>query len=125
MDGNRTLEESIATDVQKILNQDPDSPFGDEEQDTEDNELEQLSEDLIRVFSYDNIENSTNSQKEKLIQRIIKIGGKDYTAEDLRRDILKIEVEDNTWKQIRQQGIGSREDQEQFNISLDQRNNLK
>ena len=50
------------------------------------------------MFSYDNIENSRDSQKRKLVQRIIKIGGEDYTVEDLGRDILLIEVEDNSQK---------------------------
>ena len=95
-DRNRTVGESIFTNVHNFLNQDPDPPFEEEEQGIDDKELEQLSEELIRVFSYDNIENSTDTQAETLIQRIIKIGGKDYTVEDHRRDILKIEAEDNT-----------------------------
>ena len=46
-------------------------------------QLEQLSEELVQIFNYDNIDNSTVHQKEELIQKIIKLGGKDYTAEDL------------------------------------------
>ena len=79
-------------------NQDPGFPAKEEDIVTDDKELEQLSEDLIKVFSYENIDNSTDSQKRNLIQRIIRIGGKDYTAEDLRRDIILIDAEDNARK---------------------------
>ena len=70
--------------------------------------LEKLSEELIQVFNFDNIHRSTTSQKEALVQKIIKLGGEDYTAEDLRRDILRIEKEDNLLKQDKQ--IGNKAD---------------
>ena len=46
------------------------------------------------------------SQKEELIQKIIKLEGENYTAEDLRKDILIIEMEDRLRKQDAQ--IGSK-----------------
>ena len=64
--------------------------------DYKDNNLEQLSKELIEVFNFDNLDKSTSSQKEKMIQKVIRLGGDNYTAEDLRRDILKIQMEDNT-----------------------------
>ena len=77
-----------------------DPPFEEEVQGAYDKELEQLLKELIRVFSYDNIDKSSDTQKEKLIQRIIKLGGKDYMTEDLRRDIIKIEAEDKFLRQL-------------------------
>lgn len=47
------------------------------------------------MFSWDNIDNSLEAQKEELIWKILKLGGDNYTAKDLRRDLLKMEIEDN------------------------------
>ena len=89
------VENSIITDVQNFLNKEMDHLPEMETPEAEDKELEQLSEELIQVFSFDSINSSIASQKEKLIQRIIRLGGRDYRAEDLRRDICNIEMEDN------------------------------
>ena len=64
--------------------------------DSEKINLEQLSEELIQVFYFENIDKSTDSQKEELIKKILKLGGKNYTCEDLRNDLLRIEQEDNS-----------------------------
>ena len=64
--------------------------------DYKDNNLEQLSKELIEVFNFDNLDKSTSSQKEKMVQKVIRLGGDNYTTEDLRRDILKIQMEDST-----------------------------
>ena len=58
--------------------------------------LEQLSDELVQVFCFENIDKSSNAQKEDLIKRFLKLGGKNYTCEDLRKDILKIEQEGNS-----------------------------
>ena len=97
-EGNN-IEYSIVADVQNFLNKEVDYMLEEKIPEADDNELEQLSEELIQVFSFDCINNSTASQKEKLIQRIIRLGGKDYIVEDLRRDILKIEMEEKSLDQ--------------------------
>ena len=61
----------------------------------EDESLEKLTDELVQVFCFENIDNSTKTQKEELIQRILKLRGKDYTIEDLRRDLVSLEMEDN------------------------------
>ena len=117
---DRTLEEATVRDVQHFLSQDLIPPFEQEDLNEDDNELEQLSEDLIKVFNFDSIENTSDDDKAKLIQKIIKLGGKDYTAEDLRRDIIRIEAEDEMWRQTCTQGKTLREGQDMHNTYLDQ-----
>lgn len=56
--------------------------------------LESLTEELIEVFIFENIDRSNDAQKENLIQRVLKLGGDNYTREDLKRDLLKIEGDD-------------------------------
>ena len=48
----------------------------------------------MQVFSFENINDSSKAQKEELIQRILKLGGNNYTCEDLRRELLTIKKED-------------------------------
>ena len=48
-----------------------------------------------------------------MVQKIIELGGKNYTEDDLRRDILKIEMEDILRKQDKQFGIESNTNQEE------------
>lgn len=69
-----------------------------------DKDLDQLTEELIQVFSFNSINCNTNSQKEALIQRILKLGGKYYTNEDLIRDLLKIEMEDDLLRKTQKCG---------------------
>ena len=95
----KDTEETIVKDLQYFLNKDLESTMDVAFPESQDKYLEQLSEELIQVFNYDNIHRSTTSQKEALVQKIIKLGGEDYIAEDLRRDILKIEMEDILLKQ--------------------------
>ena len=61
---------------------------------SEEDSLNALTNELIQVFNFENINNSLEAQKEELIQRILKLGGNNYTCEDLRRDLLTIEKED-------------------------------
>ena len=72
------------------------------------------------MFNYEDFENSTNSQKEKLIQSIIKLGGKNYTVEDLRRDIIKINEEDKLRKESQKEGMRLEEDIDKNNTVKDQ-----
>ena len=67
---------------------------------------------MIQVFNFDDLDNSTISKKEELIQRIIKLGGDDYTAEDLQRDIIAIQLEDSEMKQVKQSRIKTKDKQE-------------
>ena len=59
-----------------------------------DENLEQLTDELVQVFSFQEINNSSEEQKTELIQRIIKLGGSNYTCDDLRRDLISIEAKD-------------------------------
>ena len=71
---------------------------------TGDEDLEQLTDEFVQVFCFKDIDNSTEAQKEELIQRILKLGGNNYSCEDLRRDLLCIEAEDNIMGQIQTNG---------------------
>ena len=46
------------------------------------------------MFNFENIDKSTEAQREDLIQRVLKLGGDNYTCENLKRDLLNIENED-------------------------------
>ena len=50
----------------------------------EDECLNQLTDELVRVFYFENINSRTETQKEDFIQRILKLGGNNYTCEGLR-----------------------------------------
>ena len=120
---DRSLEFSISKDLQHFLNEDleltPESGIPE----LEDRNLEELSEELIKVFDFDNLDKSTTSQKENLIQKIIKLGGNDYTAEDLQRDMIKIQMEDNERKQDNQQKKKSKVNQENIQTNTGEREN--
>ena len=45
----------------------------------EDENLEQLTKELIHVFSYENLDKSSTAPKESLLKRVLKLGGDDYT----------------------------------------------
>jgi hypothetical protein len=90
-------KENIIQELHDIL--DNDAPKNEEMEiiiaDKEKKEtLERLTDELIQVFNFDNIDNSSDLQKEDLIHQVLKIGGDNYTFEDLRRDILLIKEED-------------------------------
>ena len=53
--------------------------------------IENLTEELIQVFDFNNIDNTSLAQKEELVKKVLQLGGKEYTKEDLRRDILALE----------------------------------
>ena len=53
-----------------------------------------------------------------LVQKIIKLGEEDYTTEDRRRDILKIEMEDNLLQQYENYGNKSKVNQEMNRIRI-------
>lgn len=86
----KSLEVSISKDLQLFLNEDLEFTPEVGISEFEDNSLEQLSEELIKVFHFDNLDKRITSQKERLIQKIIKLGGDEYTVEDLQRDMIKI-----------------------------------
>ena len=67
--------------------------------------INQLTEELIQVFSLDNIDKTSESQKKELIQRVLKLGGENYSSENLRRDLFKIQMEDMKTTFINQSGI--------------------
>lgn len=69
-------------------------------EDNENMEIEPLIEELIQVFNPENINDSTTPQKEYLLNKVLKLGGKNYTYDDLRRDILSIEQEDHRQRSI-------------------------
>ena len=60
--------------------------------------LDLLSDELIKVFDYENVDKSSRSQKKDLIQWFLKIGGDQYTYEDLRRDLVSFEKGDKNRK---------------------------
>ena len=51
---------------------------------------------------------------------LLLLGGKDYTAEDLKRDILRIEAEDEMWRQTCIQGKILREIQDLHTTDMKQ-----
>lgn len=61
---------------------------------TEKANQELLIDELIQVFNLDNIDKTSDSQKEELMQRVLKLGGDNYTFKGLRRDLLTIDDED-------------------------------
>ena len=109
---------SIVKYFQHFLNRDLNSNPEVGEPVVNDNSLEKLSEELIQFFNFNNLDSSTTSQKEKLVQKIIKLGGEDYTAEDLRRDILKIEMEDSLLMQGNQSGTKTKISQKEDRTSM-------
>ena len=46
--------------------------------------LELLTDELIQVLNLDNIDKSSDEQKEELMQRVLKLGGDKYTFEDVQ-----------------------------------------
>ena len=74
---------------------------------TEDEEarINQLTKELVQVFSPDNLDKTSESQKKELILRVLKLGGENYSSENLRRDLLKIQMEDMKATFIKQSGI--------------------
>ena len=118
--GNKGKEigDSIITEVQNYLNQAEDSLLEEGTPITDNKELEHLADELNQVFSYDNINNNTVSQKENLIQKIIKLGGNGYTVEDLRKDILRIELEDSLMRKDENVEIVSKVNKEGNIVSM-------
>lgn len=88
------IDSSLTTEVQNFLNKDIIMDSVVDILILEDKDLDLLSKELIQVFSWDNIDDSSDVQKGELIQKILKLGGDNYLVEDLRRDLLKIEIED-------------------------------
>lgn len=82
---------NLSHDLQDFLNEDVEAQYLDV---GEHEDLNLLTEELIQVFNYDNNDECNEEQKEELMKRVLKLGGENYTFEDLRRDILLIEEED-------------------------------
>ena len=97
-DSDRALvTESPIKEFQDFLNKDCITDFSNAELDIAEKErlkMDQLAEELAQVFYPENIEDSSMARKEELIQKVIQLGGENYSCEDLRRDILKIQRED-------------------------------
>ena len=49
--------------------------------------IEKLSEELSRVFDFENKDDDILAQKEELLQKVLKMGGENYTFTDLKRDL--------------------------------------
>ena len=95
------MEKMLVKEFQEFLNKD--NPWDPAWEDGsiskwEESSPNHLIDDLIQVFSFENIDKSTDTQKKELIQRILKLGINNYTCEDLWRDLLKIDYEDNDLK---------------------------
>lgn len=56
--------------------------------------INQLIDELVQAFCPEDCDNTSTTQKEELIPRIIQLGGENYAYEDLRRDIINIQMED-------------------------------
>lgn len=110
---------TIIEDLQLFLNKDLDSTSEAGATEVKDYGLEDLSKELIQIFDFDNLERSTTSQKEKLVQKVIKLGGEGYTAEDLKRDILNIQLEENDRRQDKQMESKSKDSQTIDRIDMD------
>ena len=60
----------------------------------EDNEyIERLSEELCRVFDFENKAEDIQAQKEELLRKVLKLGGENYTFSDLKKDLQSFERE--------------------------------
>lgn len=55
----------------------------------------QLAEDLIDICTEDSIKVGLTVEKEKLIKKLLILGGKGYTHKDMRNDLTRLENEDN------------------------------
>ena len=99
---SNTADKVPIKEFQEFLNSDNAlvSPLGEGSiSKIEEDRLNLLTEQLVQVFSEENIEESTDAQKEELIKELLILGGNNYTYEDLRKDLLKIENEDNNQRQ--------------------------
>lgn len=75
-------------------------------------DLDQLTDELVQVFCFEDIEESSEAQKATLIQRIIKLGGDNYTYDDLRRDLMIVEIGNNAKRQIQDSGPSPKDNQQ-------------
>lgn len=97
-----TLEDIPTKEFQKFLNQKEDMGQSIETESIEEAEnkyIEQLSEELCRVFDSDNDEENNKTQKEELLKKVLQLGGANYTFMDLRRDLQLFDQEDRTTKE--------------------------
>jgi hypothetical protein len=98
---NRDIEiGEMSRDFSKFLNEDISFNNDIDLDDNENEEIELLTEELLQVFNPDSINESTILQKENLLNRVLKLGGENYTYENLRRDIMSIEQEDYNQRSI-------------------------
>lgn len=66
----------------------------------ENDNIEKLSEELSRVFDFDNEDLDNSSQKEEILKKALQLGGDNYTFTDLKRDLLSFEKEDKISKYL-------------------------
>ena len=71
----------------------------------EETKINQLTKELIQVFCPDNLDKTSESHKKELVLRVLELGGENYTSENLRRDLLNIQMEDMKTKFTKQAGI--------------------
>ena len=91
---------AIYQDFTKFMNNNISDIEDSEDEDKVDENLERLTKDLIQVFSLGNLDKSSTNQKKNLLKRVLKLGGEDYSFEDLRKYIMSIEEEDSIQRQV-------------------------
>lgn len=57
----------------------------------ESEEIDLLTEELPHIFNPENYNESTIPQKENLLQRVLQLSGENYTFDNLRRYLMRIE----------------------------------
>lgn len=55
--------------------------------------IEELSDELNRVVDFHNVDSDNRAQKEELLQKVLQLGGENYTFSDLRRDLSSFDEE--------------------------------
>ena len=106
--GKSQTEASPILELQKFLNTEGSPGYPDKEMcmtKEEETKINQLTEDLVQAFCPDNLDKTSEAQKKELVLRILELGGENYTSENLRRDLLNIQMEDTKAALVRQTGI--------------------
>ena len=97
-----TIEDIPTKEFLRFLNQKEDLGQSIETENIEEAEIkfiEQLSEELCRVFDPDNDEEDNKTLKEELLKKVLQLGGANYTFMDLRRDLQLFDQEDGSTKE--------------------------
>ena len=92
--------EAISQDLSHFLNKNISDLEELEAEEISNEHLEILTEAFIHIFSPENLDKSSLTQKEDLLKWLLKLGGEDYMIEKLREDIMNIEEEDCIQRQV-------------------------